>query len=545
MFNQYFCNIGPDLAASIPNSSDDFLSYLSPGPQKSIFLEPTSEGEVAIILSEMKSSKAVGPDLIPTHFLKLVFNIIGDVICIFFNESIRLGIFPDALKTARVMPVFKKGCKKLISNYRPISVLPNLATVFEKLIDCRLKKFFELNAVLSPTQHGFRSNHNTNHAILSIVTDYYKTIKQKESGCSIFIDLRKAFDTVNHRILRYKLEHYGIRGIAATLLESYLANRKQFVKLGTLRTTTRDITCGVPQGSVLGPTFFLIYINDIVNASLFRTTLFADDTHLFITSNTVDDLHASVNRELPKVSRWLQANKLSLNADKTEMLVLNNASHNFTVNINHKQISICDSAKYLGVTIDSKLSWKQHIECTISKLARCVGIMTRLQSLVSRSVLRTIYFSLFHSHLQYGIVVWGNACTTFLCRIRTLQNRAIRLISSVPLRTNLSPYYRKHRILRVDELYRFEVSKVVHKYFSNSLPPVFDDFFIPAKHVHSHYTRSSSKGNIYLPPPNSNLTKRSIDYSGPIIWNALPPHIRELPYNRFKKALLDHLLSLH
>ena len=252
----------------------------------------------------MDSTKSVGPYSIPVPLLKILKAHTAPILSCLVNESLLCGIFPQKLKLAKVMPVFKKGSTQDKDNYRPISVLSVFSKIFEKVMYKRLYAYLECHNILYSLQFGFRQKCSTNHALISIAESIRCSVDNKEFGCGIFIDLKKAFDTVNHSILLLKLHHYGVRGKAYEWFQSYLSNRKQFVCVNGHESDSLHVplTCGVPQGSVLGPLLFLLYVNDLPNASSLLTFhLFADDTNIYYSCKNLDDLELKLNHELKDV----------------------------------------------------------------------------------------------------------------------------------------------------------------------------------------------------------------------------------------------------
>ena len=265
------------------------------------------------------------------------------------------GVFPSVLKTAKVVPVFKKDSKLDYSNYRPISLLSNIEKILEKLMYKRLYTFLNNNIIYN-FQFGFRQQYSTSHALINITENIRKALDDGNIGCRVFVDLQKAFDTVDHQILLAKLSHYGIRGVSNDWFKSYLSNRSQYVSINGYDSGLAAINCGVPQGSVLGPLLFLLYINDLNQAIKFcKVHHFADDTNLLCLGNSIKKLNKLVNADLKRLVNWLNANKISLNVKKTEMVIFKSKQKKFEgdlkIKLSGKRLYPTESVKYLGVKL--------------------------------------------------------------------------------------------------------------------------------------------------------------------------------------------------
>ena len=336
------------------------------------------------------------------------------------------GVFPDNLKLVKVIPVHKGGSTQDMNNFPPISLISIFDKIMEKLMHKRLYDFLENNNILFKNQFGFRKNNSTIFALLQITEKIRETIDKGKFGCGIFIDLRKAFDTVNHKILLQKLDHYGIRGSALSWFESYLDNRKQYVYVNGESSDLKIISCGVPQGSVLGPLLFLLYINDLPNISnVLDFYLFADDTNIYYEDVSLISLEKKVNNELKKLNLWLNVNRLSLNIAKTNFVIFHPYNKplkgSITIKIKKKAIVEKSAIKYLGVTIDSTLSWKDHILNISKKISRAIGVMYKIRPFINIAIMKNLYYALIYSHLVYAIQVWGSACDMHLKKITVLQ----------------------------------------------------------------------------------------------------------------------------
>ena len=327
-FNSYFSGIGNKLASDITrNDTNDikFDQFLNNPCTNDFTFRPISIETTVNVINKLASKNSRGHDGISTKLLKLITIEISETLTIIINQSLYCGIFPDNLKLAKVIPIFKKGNNQIFDNYRPISILPAISKIFERIIYEQLYEHFILNNLFYPSQYGFKRNHSCELAVLEVIDRIIQELDKGRTPINIYLDLSKAFDTLNHDILIHKLKFYGITGRSADLLQSYLSNRKQYVQLNNVNSKSADISVGVPQGSILGPLLCIIYINDIIYSSnLFKFTMYADDTTLFTTlrGHNQDNMQTVlINDELSKISNWLIANRLSLNVAKTKFMV--------------------------------------------------------------------------------------------------------------------------------------------------------------------------------------------------------------------------------
>ena len=434
-FNNYFSSIASKLQASIHSQDQDFHRFLHNKSEHSLFITPTTKYEVLDTITGNINNKASGPNSIPNNILLLVKDIIANPLADIFNLSVSTGIYIDKLKISKIIPIFKeKGDKCFTKNYRPISLLSNINKIFEKIIHKRLYEFMEKQGFIYENQFGFRKHHSTTHALIDLTKDIRQAVDNNFYSCGVFIDLQKAFDTVDHDILLKKLDHYGIRGIANDWFRSYLKNRKQYVHISGFNSELENVNFGVPQGSVLGPLLFLIYINDLHHAIKYsKTRHFADDTNLLINNNSLKQLKKRLNFDLRQLSNWLKAYKISLNCSKTEYIIFRHpnkqVNYDLKIKINGKRLVPSKCVKYLGIVLDPHLNWSFHVDSLAPKLTRAAGMLAKIRYYVPENTLRSIYFGIFASLLTYASQVWGQFCNKYISRLQTIQNKAIRIIN--------------------------------------------------------------------------------------------------------------------
>ena len=365
-FNKFFCEIGPELASKI-DVNNNFYNYMPSKIKDSIFLHIITLNEVKKEISKLDPKKSPGYDDVTAKFLQISEDLIATPLCQICNMSMSSGIYPDKLKIAKVIPIYKKGSKSDVSNYRPISVLSCINKIYEKLLCKRLYKFLSIKKCLYKYQFGFRENHSTLQALIETVDNIKSDIDNNNIVCGIFADLSKAFDTVDHSILIKKIDYYGIRGVANELIDSYLTNRKQYVQVNGSKSEYLPITCGVPQGSVLGPLLFLLFINDIVySCPAAKLVIFADDTSVFFSNKSIAQLIVQAELTLRQLMKWFEANRLTLNTSKSNFIIFRTIRRKIgdlpdKINIFGKDVHRTDKIKYLGVLIDEHLTWKYHI----------------------------------------------------------------------------------------------------------------------------------------------------------------------------------------
>jgi uncharacterized protein YlbG (UPF0298 family) len=378
-----------------------------------MIVEYVNETEVEKIIKNLKNASA-GYDGVHAKVVKASYKEFLTPLTHVMNLSLLQGTFPDTMKIAKVIPLYKSGDHMSISNYRPVSILPLFSKILERLMYSRIISFMNRNSILYKYQFGFREGHSTNMALLVLAEQILSAIDNGEFVVGVFLDFKKAFDTVNHNIVLNKLYKYGIRGIAHSWIKDYLLNRQQYVSFNYVESSKQNIVCGVPQGSILGPLLFLLYVNDIANISDdIIPIIFADDTNIFMRGRSIENTIQCLNDELSKIVVWLNANKLSLNVSKTHYMVFRSKNRKIEINkdlkINDTLIDLVTSTKFIGVILDSTLKWEQHIQVVKSKIAKELASFVRQENYLQRKFwLHYIIAWFIHTlliALKYGVAL--------------------------------------------------------------------------------------------------------------------------------------------
>lgn len=500
-FNHFFVNIGANLASSMgqPSSDDNFKQYLSlqPRPVTTFSFSPVTPEIVLKKIDSMKPKTSFGYDHISTKLLKYVKLELCQPITNLINQAFHENTFPDLLKIAKVSPIYKKGNPELVDNYRPISLLPSISKIFESIIHEQLFNYFTLNQLFYENQYGFRKGHSTEHATSELIDRLLQFLEDDDIPFSIFMDLSKAFDTLNHNILLSKLQFYGVYDDSLQLFRSYLQNRIQYVVINNTESDHLPISTGVPQGSILGPLLFLIYINDIAcSSSLFSFLSYADDTTLTSSVKTLKSRNVSfkISSELSKVSDWLIANRLCLNVDKTKLMIFHQPLKKipeFHISINNSEIEQVENFTFLGLTLDKQINWKPHIHNVCSKISKVLGVLSRLKRFLPQHVLKIIYNSLILPHINYSLICWGYGNTN---RILNLQKRAVRSITCSKYNSHTDPLFKQLKFLTIDDCFMKVQLKFYYQLQHDLLPPYFRNMSIVTNKDNHHYnTRYKSE----------------------------------------------------
>lgn len=520
------------------NGSNIQFQNTSKTVASSLFLHPTDANEVLAVLSNLKCSRSVGTDGISIEFLKRMKHCITHPIVHLINMSFRDGCFPSHLKKTKIILIHKKGSKSDIDNYRPIAILNTLSKIFEKVIADRLIRFFNKWEIFSNIQNGFIRGRNTDRAIFQLLERVYANINGKSQTAGLFIDLSKAFDTVSHEILLQKLERLGVRGTAGELLGSYLSERPQQVfiddKSGSAATSNWcTVKCGVPQGSILGPLLFVVYMNDLRDNVDEHIVSYADDTSVVVSGRSADDLKLKSTSALVKLKGWFDTNELTLNSDKTQLMRFRSSygqSAGLNIRVGSGVISEVDCLRFLGVVLDERLTWTEHIDYVASKICTLAYQLKTLRYHVSEGICLTAYKAYVQSVVKYGIIFWGNSVEA--PRILTLQKRCLRNVFGLKRLDSCRSIFRSKKILTVVSIYILECAVFIRRNYS---------LFQGQQNDHNYNTRNAH----LLIPDQTHLTQiqRSVKNSIIRIYNKLPASLKDLPHHRFRCGLKSLLVQ--
>lgn len=510
----------------------------------SFFLFPVTYEEVSRTIGNLKNTSPGLDDICARH-LKIAVDYICEPVSNIVNLIFNTGIFPPALKRAKIIPVYKKGDKSLVSNYRPISILSSFSKIIEKLFVKRLTEYLDKFNLLKQCQFGFRSGSSTSLALLSL-TDHIKlSIDNGYLVGSVFLDFTKAFDTINHNILFSKLQSYGVTGPTLTFLQNYLLDREYVVYTNGAFSDAKIINQGVPQGSILGPLLFLLYINDLPNClNSCHCILYADDTTIISSDKSIAGLTDKLNNELQNILNWCRNNYLDIHPGKTKYMIFKSSQRQINslppLTLGPNLIAVCNSVSFLGVLLDSNLKFSSHINHIKKKTAYGIRALIKARPHFPPEALLSLYFSFIHSHLNYGIAAWGNTYPCHISSAQHIQNQAIRIITRSHSQSNTHDSLCYYKVLSVNKLFQYNLSLIFFKSLCLQLPFTVIN---PTSLVNSNTTRFSLNRNFLLPRVHTNYGKMTSTFSAIHIWNCLPTAVKLMNgMSSFKSSLKNHLL---
>ena len=541
--------IGQDLADKIDPVPNPLLSgdYEVNKNQAKFSFKTIGVQKIRAAFAKVKTAKSFGTDNISSYFLKLALPFIENSLAFLLNTSIETSQFPDSWKVARVTPIYKDGDRTEKSNYRPISVLPVISMLFEKLVFDQLYQYMRENGMFSGDQSGFLRLFSTVTCLLKNTDDWYNGLDLGRFVGLVFIDLKKAFDTVDHEILCQKLAHYGIHHRELSWFKSYLSGRKQFCRINGVDSEIGDLETGVPQGSCLGPLLFLIYINDLPQAIQDSVvSMYADDTSLCYQSSDMTQLSAAINNDLKILDTWLQGNKLALNVAKTHSMllctkqkrkILKSQGESMVLKICDNELEEVQNTKYLGVQIDSSLDWKEQIKAVSTKVSRAVGFLKHAKSFLPKETLKTLYTGIVEPHFRYCCSVWGCCGSMELDQLQKLQNRAARVLTNSSFDAPSRPLIQELGWKTIEELINGETKTMVFKSLHDLAPEYLRSLFTRNSQCSVHALRNTVT-DLKLPRKNSANGQKCFSYRGAKLWNSLSAESKQASsLNSFKLSI--------
>ena len=527
-FNSFFLNVPKAIMTKIKGTNDpiDLLEESLPffRENRSFFeFSRVSELEVRNVFDRLKNKKSNDFYGLNTVMIKKVKNLVIPPLTKLINGSIEGNCFPDCLKVACVVPIFKRGDSDDPNNYRPISILPIVSKIYESILKEQLVKYLEERQLLTGAQFGFRAGRSTVGAAACLIDDIVDGFEAGDYSCASFLDLSKAFDCVNHSVLLRKLHMYGLCPSACRLLASYLGNRRQTVSVDGQESRPGIVNVGVPQGSILGPILFLVFINDlpgVIGNNNTSIVLYADDTTVLTQNHNLQEAQASHVEVVGRIENWFAANGLLLNNEKTVDLT-------FTLN----RLDVAQSsAKFLGFLLDSKLAWTDHGECLTKRLSSIVFLLRRLSPTVTHQVLITAYFGLFQGQMSYGILLWGHSAA--LQRVFSIQRRAVRILCGLGYRDDCRGFFAGLGIMTVPSLFIFECLKYIKSDSATRL--THGD-------VHSYNTRN--RDDIKISFKRLTKSRNGVNHYAAQFYNVIHRSVRVLPSRSFLSIMKKYLLK--
>ena len=544
---QHYSSVAKKLAQSIPHLNYEEIattsksSFSKKETNKIFTFRETSKTEIYETILQLDVNKGPGVDELDIKSIKYIADIISPHLAILFNESLYQSIYPDNFKLAKCVPIFKGADLDPLNpvNYRPISILNSINKVFERIIHRQMYLYLETNNLLPDFQYGYRKKHNTSQAILDFTNTIINNRKQKLASIAVFMDLSKAFDTVDKVVLINKMNKLGFDNGSQNLIYNYLCERSFCFSDQTGITYKLDY--GVPQGSILGPLLFIIYTYDLKHlCPNDKSIVYADDTTIIISGRNIYEASQKCNSVLHRFVEYFQINKLSINPDKTKYMVYSpktkhkrNNTMIIDITMNGKAIEQVNSIKFLGVIINKSLSWEEHKQYTQRKIAKSIGIIYNCKDILSESELINIYKTFIQSNLLYAIEVWGHTVISESDILTKMQNKVLRIMFNFR-RTEDAWRYSNNRIQNVKELYKNTITRICLKHHYNQLPQYFSTYILPPKNdliclTDCGYNLRSNEHKLYNYKQVFNnkliFTENCID-----MWNGMPLEFKQKPY---------------
>lgn len=544
IFNKYFTEIAHTLKPNHNQQHQSRAVIPNKITEQSFFLAPTTTLEVKKIISNLSNKNSHNGDAISPKIMKQIYPTIITTLTELYNQSIEEAIFPEILKIGQIIPLHKGGNKHNIENYRPIANTSTIAKIFEKIVQNRLMGFLENTKYLYPQQHGFRKKRNTKTAVMDTTHDIKKNLDKGKKVGALFIDLCKAFDTVSHKLLLKTLEDAGIRGHAKRWFSSFLINRSQYTNIKNNKSNLQTITIGVPQGAILSPSFFIMFINDISRIELKgKLTLFADDATLIYAVDNYEELERNMQHDLELLHKYFNEKELTLNTKKTCYMIFNMSQDiDITLTYNNTLLEQVTTTKYLGIHINDTLDWTQHICKIKGKIIPLISVLRRRGIYLPDHQKRKFYYGIVNSHLNYLASVWGHTSKKNVDGLQRVQNKVIKAIFNFPYRYSTFKLYNKLQIIKIENIVKLQTLLYIHEITTKHSTSNIN--LTSNNEIHKHNTRINS--NIHK--LYNRTTKHGLQdpiTAGIEQYNKLPKNMKDLNVKQFKIKIKETMLSLN
>ena len=537
--NDYFINIGPKLAEKF-NDKWEFH-----GKEEENIIEDIEidRGLVYLLVNNIDTTKSSGIDRISSSCLKDALLILNSHLCYIFEKSLRYGIFPNSWKIATVVPLYKGGNKEDVSNYRPISLLPIPGKILEKIVHSKLLQFFDENNTLCDQQNGFRPNRSTMDSIVNLTNDIFTSINNGDVTLAAFVDFKKAFDTVNHNILLEKLNYMGVRRQTLKWIKSYLDNRVQRTISNNIFSDLDTIKCGVPQGSILGPLFFLVYINDIKNiiTKEYKYQLYADDTVIYCHGNTFTEAQEKLQSMIDKFVSWCSKNALTINIKKTKIMYFGSRNNikkadKAVIKISNETLGNVPTYKYLGIHLDQLLNFKYHTDNLLNVVNHKLYMFSKIRRYLNIKSALAIYKSMIIPYFDYGDILFMSTNLPEIKKMNKLHIRGIRICLKTQGKIEEIELYKLANISNLSNRRIVHIRNFMYKNKNKC----------DIKPENCIITRENSGPTFNVSKPNSEVYKRNVFYSGSIEWNNLDSTERNInDFNAFKRLQKAWLINTY
>ena len=553
-FNSYFTSIGNTLASRFKFDDTVKFDHCNTNDINNNTDKDNDHFKFDIItpdfvfdeICNFSGNKSSGIDNVCMRLLKLAAPIVCHPLAYICNLSLFTSHFPSKWKVAKVTPIYKDGDKSDVSNYRPISVLPILSKILERVVHDQLYEYLTRKNILHPCQSGFRSNHSTNTTLIDVTEYILNNMNEGKVTGAIFLDLKKAFDTVSHKLLLKKLNSYGITGNSLQWFKSYLEDRSQAVNINSTLSDFRHINIGIPQGSILGPLLFIVFVNSLPDSVKSKCVMYADDTTLLTSSSDPLTLETDLKRSLDMVANWFNSNQLTLNIKKTKLMMFGtwqalSKFKDIRLTYDNNNIEIVDKFKYLGVVFDPHLSWTEHVNYMSSNISKRIGVIRRVQYYLPSNTANLLAKAMVFPHFDYCSPVWSNFTTGLHNHLQILQNKLARVLLHADIRTPIDKMMEELNWLKLDDRWKRQLLVVTFKCLKE-IAPVYMSSYVTFTHsTHNRFTRNQSSNTLFIPSWNITAGKRTFQYRAATNWNKLPVSVRsnfsDMSLNEFKGVI--------